>query len=81
MNNQNPGTEVLAYGQALIKILQGFDIVEPKAAWFERFLIKLLRITYRQRLRSIVELVPPEIGNQIFAKGSESRQNNKGNVR
>ncbi len=65
MENKDSG-EVIAYGQALIKILQGFEAVEPQASWFERLLLKLLRATYRQRLRTIVKLAPAEVANQIF---------------
>lgn len=66
MQDENATNEVIGYGQALVKILQGFEVVEPRAGWFEKWLIRLLRATYRQRLRTIVGVVPAEISGQIL---------------
>ena len=77
MTDENTATEVVTYGQALAKTLQAFDTLKKKAGWFERLLIRLLRVTYRQRLRSIVELVPAEITNQIFEATDTSEQNGR----
>ena len=75
MENKDVATEVIRYGHALVKVLQAFDILYTKAGWFERMLINLQRTTYRQRLRSIVELAPPEISNQIFEEIERNQQN------
>ncbi|GIK40351.1 MAG: hypothetical protein BroJett011_41840 [Chloroflexota bacterium] len=66
MKDENATNEVIVYGQALAEILQSFDVVEAKAGWFEKLLIRLLRATYRQRLRVIVETVPANIGDQML---------------
>jgi len=58
MDNKDAQESVINYGQGLIKILQGFKIVEPNAGWFERVLINLLQVTYQQRLRAIVGELP-----------------------
>lgn len=43
--------QVIRYGQALTNALRAFAVLEKEAGWFERALIRLLRATYRQRLR------------------------------
>lgn len=65
--------EVIHYGQGLVKILQGFEIVGVKAGWFERLLISLLRTTYQQRLRAIIGVVPSEVGDQILGQTETPR--------
>ncbi len=44
MNSKDTRSDITEYGRALVKLLLGFDTVEPKAKWFERLLIKLLRV-------------------------------------
>ena len=66
MDSRHHRANTAKYGRALVKILQAFDVLEPKARWFERLLIKLLRGTYRQRLRAIVSVVPGEVGDEIL---------------
>ncbi len=58
--------QAITYGRALVKVLKGFDTLESRASWFERLLTRLLRTTYRQRLRAIVEHAPAKVTNQIF---------------
>lgn len=74
MIQTDPSLEIIAYGQALVKILQGFETLKPKAAWFERLLIKLLQTTYRQRLREIVKMAPEDVTNQIFTALNQSER-------
>ena len=35
MTDENTATQVVTYGQALVKALQAFDTLETKAGWFE----------------------------------------------
>ena len=58
--------QVLKYGQALTATLLAFDVLEKKAGWFERLQIRLLRITYRQRLRHLVVSLPSEVAEKIL---------------
>jgi hypothetical protein len=47
---------VVIYGKALTQAIKAFDVLEPKAGWFERMLIKLLRKSYRQGYGISLEL-------------------------
>lgn len=58
MTRSTPTQTVTEYGQALLKALQSFAMLEPRATWFERLLIRLLRMTYRHRLRVMVVAYP-----------------------
>ena len=62
----DPTSQAIIYGQALAATLRAFPILESRAGWFERQLIRLLRATYRQRLRHLVTVLPPEIADQIL---------------
>ncbi len=62
----NEKQQAITYGKALIAVLNAFDMLETKAGWFEKLLIRLLRKTYSQRLRAIVELAPADVSNTIF---------------
>ena len=77
METDDTPDEAITYSRALVKALQSYEVLESKAGWFERLLIKLLRTTYRQRLRSIIELAPPEIANQIFETTDTLEQNGR----
>lgn len=66
MENKNPAVEVVIYGRAIASFLRHYDTLHAKAGWFERGLLWLLQTTYWQRLRAFVEMLPPEISNQIF---------------
>ncbi len=61
---------VIEYAQVLVAALRTFDVLESRAGWFERLLIRLLRATYRQRLRVIIEAMPGDVGDRIL-KGDE----------
>ena len=37
----------ITYGKALAQPIRAFDVLEPKAGWFERMPIKLLQKSYR----------------------------------
>ncbi len=63
--------QAVKYGRALIATLKAFDVLEDRAGWFERLLIRLLRSTYRQRLRAIVEHAPADVSNRIFEDEKE----------
>lgn len=57
---------VLRYGRALAAALRAFAVLESRAGWFERLLLRLLRATYRQRLRYLVATLPGEVGDEIL---------------
>ncbi len=61
---------VFEYAQALVAALRTCGVLESRAGWFERLLMRLLRATYRQRLRVIIEAVPGDVGDRIL-KGDE----------
>ena len=67
-NNRNKTVvdSVVIYGQALAQALRAFEVLETRAAWFERVLIKLLRLTYRQRLRYIVAELPSDLADEVL---------------
>jgi len=46
--------------------LRSFDVLEAEASWFEQQMIRLLRVTYWQRLRRLIELLPGEVGDKII---------------
>lgn len=58
--------DVIQTGKAYVQVIRGFKVLEPKAKWFERMLIKLLRKTYQQRLRYLIVALPTDIGEQIL---------------
>ena len=68
MPNQTIST-VVAYGQALADAIRAFRILEPKAGWFERLQIRLLRATYQQRLRALIAVLPSEVSEEFFETG------------
>lgn len=50
----DPTTRVTRYGQALAQAIRAFEVLEPQAGQLERYLIRLLRVTYQRRLRQMV---------------------------
>lgn len=60
--------QIIRYGQALASALRAFVVLEKEAGWFERALIRLLRATYRQRLRYMVGDLPSEISEEFWQK-------------
>lgn len=57
---------ILRYGRALVAALRAFEVLESRAGWFERLLLRLLLATYRQRLRYLVVTLPVEVGEEIL---------------
>lgn len=62
----SPTARVVATGRALAGALRAFETLEPQAGWFERQLIRLLRATYRQRLRYLVATLPPAVSEEFL---------------
>lgn len=60
--------QAIRYGRALASVLRAFTVLEKEAGWFERLLIRLLRVTYRQRLRYMVGELPPEVSEVFWEK-------------
>lgn len=72
----NPTREnVIRQGRALAAAIRAFDVLEPKAGFVERWLIRLLRYSYRQRVRYLVDVLPAEVGAEIISAG-DSNENN-----
>ena len=57
---------VITYGKGLTQAIKAFDVLEPEAGWLERLLIKLLRKSYRHRLRHFVGTLPSDISDEIL---------------
>jgi len=57
----------IAYGRAMVKILEGADYLYPDSRRMERLTLKLVRWLYRKRLRELIALVPADIGAEILA--------------
>lgn len=57
---------VLRYGRALAAALRAFEVLESRAGWFERLLLRLLLATYRERLRYLVATLPAEVGDKLL---------------
>lgn len=57
---------VIVQSRALAAALRAFDILESRAGWFERLQIRLLRASYRQRLRHLVAVLPPEVSEEFL---------------
>lgn len=66
MSNSPDSSKILSYGRALAFALRSFDVLEAEAGWFERLLISILRLTYRQRLRHFVAVLPSDLADAIF---------------
>ncbi len=51
----------IAYGRAIVKILEGADYLYPDSRRMERLALILVRWLYKKRLRELIALVPAEI--------------------
>lgn len=58
--------KILRYGRALAAAIRAFDVLESNAGWFERPLIRLLRHSYRERLRYLVLVLPGEVADDLL---------------
>ncbi len=67
----NPTETVITYGKALASAIRAFRVLETKANWFERMLIKLLRASYQKRLRVMVGTLPSEVAEEIIGVGGD----------
>lgn len=59
-------TDVIKTALAYAQAIRAFQILEPKAKWFEKMLIRLLRKSYQQRLRYFMLVLPSEIMDEIL---------------
>ena len=66
MSQKDMRQNTLLYDEALVWCLRGFDVLEPKGKWFERLLISVLRKSYQQRLRHLIEILPGDMGDEIL---------------
>lgn len=69
--NKDVTQEIIKTGKAYAQAIRAFDVLEPKAGWFEKIQIKLLRYSYRQRLRHLVLVLPSDIAEEILRKDKE----------
>ena len=58
---------VIAFGRAMVKILEGADYLYPESRRVERLTLKIVRWLYRKRLRELIALVPADAGAEILA--------------
>ncbi len=57
----------IAYGRALVKIVEGADYLYPGSLRLERLILRVVRWLYRRRLRELIALVPTDMGAEILA--------------
>jgi hypothetical protein len=57
----------IAFGRALVKIVEGADYLYPDSRRVERLVLKITRWLYRKRLRELIAVVPADIGAEILA--------------
>jgi hypothetical protein len=58
---------IIRQGQALVRAIESLDTIEPTGPGpIERAIVWLLLQAYRRRLRAIVELAPPWVGEEIL---------------
>ena len=60
-------SNVIAYGRAIVKILEGADHLYPDSRRLERLTLKVVRWLYRRRLRELIGAVSADIGAEILA--------------
>lgn len=65
-NSNTPRDSAIIHGRAVVSVLRGFEVLEKKAGWFERLLIRILRYSYRQRLRHLLLVLPPDVFEEII---------------
>jgi hypothetical protein len=58
---------VIAFGRAMVKLLEGVDYLYPESRRVERLTLKIVRCLYRKRLRELIALMPPDAGAEILA--------------
>jgi hypothetical protein len=58
---------VIAFGRAMVKLLEGADYLYPESRRVERLTLKMVRWLYRKRLRELIALVPADAGAEILA--------------
>ncbi len=60
-------SNVITYGRAMVKIVEGADHLYSDSRRLERLTLKVVRWLYRRRLRELIGLVPADIGAEILA--------------
>jgi hypothetical protein len=58
---------LITYGRALVKIVEGADQLYPNSRRLERLTLKLVRWLFRKRLRELIARVPADIGAEVLA--------------
>lgn len=48
----------IAYGRAMVKVVEGADYLYPDSRRAERLVLKIARWLYKKRLRELIALVP-----------------------
>jgi hypothetical protein len=64
---EQPRENVIVFGRAMVKLLEGADYLYPDSRRAERLTLKIVRWLYRKRLRELIALVPADIGAEILA--------------
>jgi hypothetical protein len=60
-------SNVITYGRAMVKIVEGADHLYPDSLRLERLTLKVVRGLYRRRLRELIAAVLADIGAEILA--------------
>ena len=58
---------VIAYGRAMVKIVEGADYLCPDSCRAERLILKIACRLYRKRLRELIVLASADISTEILA--------------
>ena len=62
----DPRAKTIEQARALAAAVRAFRVLEPEAGWFERWLIRILRASYQQRLRHLVAVLPGDVAEEIL---------------
>jgi hypothetical protein len=57
----------IAYGRAMVKIVEGADYLYADSRRADRLILKIARWLYRKRLRKLIALAPADTGAEILA--------------
>ena len=67
LTEQRRQENVIAFGRAMVKLLEGADYLYPESRRVARLTLKIVRRLYRKRLRELIALVPADAGAEILA--------------
>ncbi len=65
MNDESKET-LIVYVRAIVSVLDAFEVLYPRGRRLEKLFIRILRMTYRGRLKYFTNNLPPEILDQIM---------------